>query len=281
MSATKSKSSLAAKPVPPSSTEKSITPPFTGESRMLFAAHSSLPAIPQVPLRLLVEYEGMSWNPISSPPVTVLPVPAPRQHSPVRACSSSAYSCACSLSVPSSTLLSRTSSPRVRASRRPERPPEPAPPERPPEPSPPERLPEGNVPHARTWFHLSLYWAHLHVIQTSSPPLLKRIPHSTALYDLVCLFEALIRSELLTISTNYLLLTSLWTYFQYSLQRVFPSLSAPVFCSRIHLCEVCVLLIVPRIPVKTRISNFSLIAPQTGLSKYILTVSSQLCSTIL
>ncbi len=36
---------------------------------------------------------------------------------------------------------------------------------------------------------------------------------------------------------------------------VFPSLSAPVFCSGIQLWEVCVLLIVPRIPVRTRISN--------------------------
>ncbi len=53
MSVTKSKSSLAAKPVPPSSTEKSITPPFTSESRPLFVAHSSLPAIPQVPFRVI------------------------------------------------------------------------------------------------------------------------------------------------------------------------------------------------------------------------------------
>ncbi len=41
--------------------------------------------------------------------------------------------------------------------------------------------------HIRTWLHLNLHWAHLHLIQTSSPSLLKSTPHCTPVSDLVCL----------------------------------------------------------------------------------------------
>ncbi len=53
-----------------------------------------------------------------------------------------------------------------------------------------------------TSLHLNLHWAHLHLIQTSSPPLLKHTPHCTPVSDLVCLhcMEAIIR---------------MWTLFSY------------------------------------------------------------------
>ncbi len=63
----------------------SLAPPSSSSS-LLVPSSSALPERPQVPLGLLVDYEGMVWSPAPEPaPRQRPPVPAPRQRPPVPA----------------------------------------------------------------------------------------------------------------------------------------------------------------------------------------------------
>ncbi len=85
--------------------------------------------------------------------------------------------------------------------------------------------------HARTWLHLNLHWTHLHLIQTSSAPLLKRTPHCTQTSGLI-----FTKRTPEAISDIYLLLTYLFTHLLCPLQRCVSRSPVCSFKSHIEVC---------------------------------------------